>query len=114
MGTAAGSRIFLQFGWRAAAAFALGLYGLQIVLLLMRGPHCKRYTWFGYEGGFEARKPKPLPPTTVAPPDAKMALNAAADEKIVMGPSSAEELKVLDASGTASVVSESQMAGEKV
>jgi hypothetical protein len=23
---------------------------------LIRGPHCKRYTWFGYEGGLEARK----------------------------------------------------------
>jgi hypothetical protein len=23
---------------------------------LLRGPHCKQYTWFGYEGGLEARK----------------------------------------------------------
>jgi hypothetical protein len=28
---------------------------LQIVVLLMRGPHVEQYTWFGYEGGLEAR-----------------------------------------------------------
>ena len=34
----------------------MGWYGLQIAILLVRGPHCKRSTWFGYEGGIEARK----------------------------------------------------------
>lgn len=56
MGTAAGTRIFLQFGWRPAAAFSLGLYVFQIGVLLCRGPHCERYTWLGYEGGLESRK----------------------------------------------------------
>ena len=34
----------------------MGFYAWGIFLLLIRGPHCKRYTWFGYEGGLEARK----------------------------------------------------------
>ncbi|THH04665.1 hypothetical protein EW145_g5358 [Phellinidium pouzarii] len=55
-GTAAGTRIFVRFGWRAAAAFSMGLYAWQIGILFLRGPHCKRYTWFGYEGGIGSRK----------------------------------------------------------
>jgi len=58
MGTAAGTHVFVSFGWRAGAALAMGLYGWQALVLLSRGPHCKRYTWFGYEGGLEARKTK--------------------------------------------------------
>lgn len=28
----------------------------QIGILFLRGPHCERFTWFGYEGGWESRK----------------------------------------------------------
>lgn len=55
MGTSVGTKIFVDDGWRPAAAFALGLSGLQLVILLMRGPHCDRHTWFGYQNG-ETRK----------------------------------------------------------
>ena len=34
----------------------MALYGFQLFVLLLRGPHCKQYTWIGYEGGLEARK----------------------------------------------------------
>ena len=34
--------------------FALCVF--QIPLLLIRGPHTRRYTWFGHEGGLEFRK----------------------------------------------------------
>ena len=34
----------------------MALYGFQLLVLLLRGPHCKQHTWFGYEGGLEARK----------------------------------------------------------
>jgi len=34
----------------------LALQGFQIVILLLRGPHCPRKRWFGYEGGLEPRK----------------------------------------------------------
>lgn len=30
--------------------------GFELFILLLRGPHCSRYTWFGYEGGLSARK----------------------------------------------------------
>ena len=56
MGTSVGTHVFVNFGWRAAAALNMGLYGFQLFVLLLRGPHCKQYTWFGYEGGLEARK----------------------------------------------------------
>ena len=29
-----------------------------MLVLLLRGPHCARYTWFGHEGGLSWRKPK--------------------------------------------------------
>lgn len=109
MGTAAGSRIFLQFGWRAAATFALGLYGLQVMLLLARGPHCKRYTWVGYEGGLGARKV--LPPSAIpSPPEVKMVSTAAtAEKKTVIDPPRTEELKMSGASGAASIISETPL-----
>jgi hypothetical protein len=56
IGTSVGTQVFVKFGWRAAAALNLGFHGFQLFILLLRGPHCKQYTWFGYEGGLEARK----------------------------------------------------------
>jgi len=56
MGTSVGSHVFLKYGWRAAAALNMALITFELVVLLVRGPHCSRYTWFGYEGGIEPRK----------------------------------------------------------
>ncbi|EAU80906.2 membrane protein [Coprinopsis cinerea okayama7 len=56
MGTSVGTHLFVTYGWRSAAYLNLGWMGLQIFLLLIRGPHCKRYTWFGHEGGLSWRK----------------------------------------------------------
>ena len=56
MGTSVGTQVFVKFGWRAAAVLNMALCGFQLFVLLLRGPHCKRYTWFGYEGGLEPRK----------------------------------------------------------
>ena len=56
MGTSVGTRVFTQFGWRPAAALSVAWTGFQLFLLFIRGPHVRRYTWFGWEGGFEARK----------------------------------------------------------
>ena len=56
MGTSVGTQVFVKFGWRAAAILNMALYGFQLFVLLLRGPHCKQYTWFGYEGGLEPRK----------------------------------------------------------
>jgi hypothetical protein len=56
LGTSAGTHVFLEHGWRAGAGLSVGLMGCTLLLLLLRGPHCKQYTWFGYEGGMEWRK----------------------------------------------------------
>ncbi|KAF8875661.1 MFS superfamily [Infundibulicybe gibba] len=56
MGTSVGTQVFVKFGWRAAAILSLAWYGFQLFILLLRGPHCERFTWVGYEGGIEARK----------------------------------------------------------
>ncbi|KAG6828660.1 hypothetical protein H0H92_007129 [Tricholoma furcatifolium] len=56
MGTSVGTKVFVTYGWRAGAALGMAWYGFQLVILLLRGPHCERFTWFGYEGGLEARK----------------------------------------------------------
>ncbi|KAF8441084.1 major facilitator superfamily domain-containing protein [Boletus edulis BED1] len=52
LGTSAGSKVFLTYGWRAASALSMAFYGWQLLILLLRGPNCKQSTWFGYEGGF--------------------------------------------------------------
>ena len=51
-----GTKLFVSHGWHASAGLMLGWTALQLVVLLARGPHCNRYTWFGYEGGIEWRK----------------------------------------------------------
>lgn len=56
LGTSVGTRIFVRYGWRAAGGFGMALYGFQLLALILRGPHCKQYTWFGYEGGFSFKR----------------------------------------------------------
>ncbi|KAF8480646.1 major facilitator superfamily domain-containing protein [Gautieria morchelliformis] len=60
MGTAAGTKVYVQHGWQATALLSLGWMGMQFVLLLMRGPHTARKTWIGWEGGWSLRRrPEP-------------------------------------------------------
>jgi hypothetical protein len=56
-GTTVGTQIFTRYGWRAGALLSLGWMGIQILLLVARGPHCDRYTWFGYQGGAGVAQP---------------------------------------------------------
>ncbi|CAA7266045.1 unnamed protein product [Cyclocybe aegerita] len=58
-GTSVGTKVFVDSGWRACAALGVALYAFQIAVLLLRGPHCQRTTWFGYEGGFGFLKSVP-------------------------------------------------------
>lgn len=62
MGTAVGTSVFNQHGWRAAAALSVGWQGFCLLVVLARGPHCSRYTWFGWQGGWATRKERPAPP----------------------------------------------------
>lgn len=56
MGTSVGTKVFVNNGWRACAALGMAWYGFQIFILLLRGPHCKRRTWLGYQGGMTLSK----------------------------------------------------------
>jgi hypothetical protein len=56
LGTAVGTKVFIRYGWRAGAALSMALFVWQLAIQLLRGPHCERYTWFGYQGGVEPRK----------------------------------------------------------
>ncbi|THU80497.1 MFS general substrate transporter [Dendrothele bispora CBS 962.96] len=55
MGTSVGTKVFLAHGWRACAGVTLAYAGWQIFILLLRGPNCGRFTWIGWEGGWEGR-----------------------------------------------------------
>ena len=56
MGTAVGTKVFVTFGWRPAAALSVAWTGFTLLVMLVRGPHCSRHTWFGYEGGLQLRR----------------------------------------------------------
>ncbi|RPD56725.1 MFS general substrate transporter [Lentinus tigrinus ALCF2SS1-7] len=60
MGTAVGSKVFTEHGWRPDASLNLAWTGFTLFILLLRGPHVPRYTWLGWQGGFELRKSKVL------------------------------------------------------
>ncbi|KAG5637326.1 hypothetical protein H0H81_004972 [Sphagnurus paluster] len=91
MGTAVGTKVFVTYGWRAAAALNMGWGGFQALVLFLRGPHCPRFTWFGYEGGVEARKY--IAESTAKTPD--LVINGAAivepKPKIEWAPSTEEK-----------------------
>ncbi|KAI9070091.1 MFS general substrate transporter [Trametes sanguinea] len=56
MGTSVGAKVFNEHGWRPDAALNLSWTGFTLFVLFLRGPHCPRYKWIGWEGGFELRK----------------------------------------------------------
>jgi hypothetical protein len=58
MGTTVGSHIYLRYGWRACASLSVELSAFQLAVLIVRGPHCRRHTWFGWDGGSAVRKTK--------------------------------------------------------
>ncbi|TFK96574.1 major facilitator superfamily domain-containing protein [Pterulicium gracile] len=51
IGTAASSSIFLAHGTRGVGFFWFDLCALQVLLLVVRGPHTALKRWFGWEGG---------------------------------------------------------------
>jgi hypothetical protein len=65
-----GTKVFVEHGWRACAGVSLGWMCVQLLVLLVRGPYCKRYTWFGYEGGWGMR------------PNGRIGMDAAKQEQV--------------------------------
>ncbi|GAA5917654.1 hypothetical protein JCM6882_003423 [Rhodosporidiobolus microsporus] len=56
IGTAAGTRVYLKYGYRAEGGLCLGLLGFMLFILCLRGPHCPTKQWIGWAGGWELRK----------------------------------------------------------
>jgi hypothetical protein len=81
IGTISGSSLFLSAGWRACYALALGFTGLQLLVLLSRGPHIPDTRWLGWAGGWALRRSQ----RTVHPPikDAKEEVAAMPDNAVV-------------------------------
>ncbi|KIO30735.1 hypothetical protein M407DRAFT_222955 [Tulasnella calospora MUT 4182] len=61
IGSALGSHIYLSAGWRANYGASIAFCGAMLLVLLARGPHCERHTWFGWQGGGRLTKDKPRP-----------------------------------------------------
>ncbi|KIP09416.1 hypothetical protein PHLGIDRAFT_67636 [Phlebiopsis gigantea 11061_1 CR5-6] len=86
MGTSVGTKVFVKFGWRPAAALSVAWTGFTLVVMLVRGPHCSRYTWFGYEGGWNMRKhPAPPTPETAATAAETHTADSSQDEETAVG-----------------------------
>jgi len=74
IGTSIGTDVFVGYGWRADSVLAMAMYVLQLAVLVLRGPHCPRNRWFGYEGGLKFWR-------TSLPSDQPQALVSANSEK---------------------------------
>ena len=59
-GTRASTSVFLQHNWPITGALWCGCVGGAILVLFMRGPNEGRKTIFGWKGGANFRKDKPL------------------------------------------------------
>ncbi|KAK4052877.1 hypothetical protein OIO90_004153 [Microbotryomycetes sp. JL221] len=59
VGTAVGTRIFLKGGSRSSGGFCLGLLGLMLGMLMLRGPMLPNNRWLGWQGGFQWTRNKP-------------------------------------------------------
>ncbi|KAF9235650.1 major facilitator superfamily domain-containing protein [Melanogaster broomeanus] len=56
MGTSVGTEIFVGYGWRASSILSMGWFAWQLGILLLRGPHCPRQRWVGWQGGMGLKK----------------------------------------------------------
>jgi hypothetical protein len=56
MGSKVGTRVYTIGGYRASGALSCGWIGMNLLVLLARGPHTKK--WLGWQGGAELRKGK--------------------------------------------------------
>ncbi|CAE6414672.1 unnamed protein product [Rhizoctonia solani] len=62
MGTSVGTQVYLKYGWRPSGALSIGFYGLQLVILFIRGHKVSRKTWLGWKTApKEATESTPTP-----------------------------------------------------
>ncbi|KAJ7143675.1 major facilitator superfamily domain-containing protein [Mycena epipterygia] len=51
MGTAVGTKLFVEGGYKLSSGIRVAFAGLALLLLVTRGPHVGRKTWIGWDGG---------------------------------------------------------------
>ncbi|EPQ52972.1 MFS DHA1 protein [Gloeophyllum trabeum ATCC 11539] len=56
MGTAVGTRVFVEGGYRATGGFCVALGALNLAVHLLRGPHVPARAWLGWAGGWSLTK----------------------------------------------------------
>ncbi|KAK7052462.1 MFS DHA1 protein [Favolaschia claudopus] len=56
MGTAVGTKLYVEHGYKFSSGIRVVFGGVELLILLMRGPHVGRKTWVGWEGGMDMRK----------------------------------------------------------
>lgn len=56
MGTAVGTELLVKRSYTLSSAVRVSFCVFQLFVLLARGPHVPRKTWFGWAGGMEFRK----------------------------------------------------------
>ncbi|KAF9067167.1 MFS DHA1 protein [Rhodocollybia butyracea] len=58
MGTAVGTKLYTEGGYKLSSGIRVVFGGMELLLLMLRGPHVSRTTWIGWEGGMNFRKKK--------------------------------------------------------
>ncbi|KAJ6551737.1 major facilitator superfamily domain-containing protein [Mycena capillaripes] len=56
MGTAVGTKLFAEGGYKLSSGIRVVFGGLELLFLVLRGPHVARTTWVGWDGGINFRK----------------------------------------------------------
>jgi hypothetical protein len=56
MGTAVGTELLVNRSYTFSSAIRVSFCVFQFIVLLARGPHVPRNTWFGWAGGMKFRK----------------------------------------------------------
>ncbi|CAK5278573.1 unnamed protein product [Mycena citricolor] len=69
-GTAIGTKLYVSGGYKLSSGIRVVFAGLELLVLLARGPHAPRHTWFGWAGGMNLRKSTPAPPIENGIPEA--------------------------------------------
>jgi hypothetical protein len=58
MGTAVGTKLYAEGGYKLSSEIRIAFGGLELLFLVLRGPHVARKTWVGWNGGVDFKKKK--------------------------------------------------------
>ena len=56
MGTAVGTKLFVEGGYKLSSGIRVVFGGVELLVLLLRGPHVSRGKWIGWEGGMTSAR----------------------------------------------------------